>query len=111
MEQQQIHAELEIATLLRDYNKINTEIKSLEKEKDKLKTDILINMKIAGIEGLETETHSVKYSMQKRKVLDKKALEKFLSEHNRNYESFTIVNEYEMLKVMQKGDLNNEEGE
>ena len=88
--------------LLKTFSKINTEIKVLEREKDRLKTDILILMKMDNVEFYETETHSVKYSMQKRKVVDKKMLDTFLNKHDSNYEAFQKINEYEMLKVIDK---------
>lgn len=88
--------------LLKTFAKINAEIKVLEREKDRLKTDILILMKLDNIEFFETDTHSVRYSMQKRKVVDKRLLEAFLVSKNSNYEAFQKINEYEMIKVIDK---------
>ena len=92
----------DFALLLKEYSDINAQIKALEKEKDMMKTNILIELKMANVNSLETETHSVKYSMVQRKVLDKKQLNLFLEEYQKNYDSFLVISEYEQLKVESK---------
>jgi len=93
----------DITLNLKKYSEINNQIKELEKQKDKLKTEILIFMKLAGTSEYRSETHSARYTMMKRKVLDKNALDNFLSLHDKDYESFQNVNEYEMLKIIEIG--------
>jgi len=88
--------------LLKEYSDILAEIKALEKAKDMLKTNILIELKMANINSLETETHSVNLSLIQRKVLDKKQLNLFLEEYQKNYDSFLVITEYEQLKVEKK---------
>ena len=102
---------LNFALLLKDYDDASQRIKELEKMKDRIRTDILINMKLANMERMETTSHSVIYSMQKRKVLDKKALETFLNANKSSYDMFVKTNEYEMLKVIPKGNSEEQEDE
>jgi hypothetical protein len=92
----------ELNELLRTYRELSRDIKQLEKEKDNVKANILIQMKMASIEHYENEMHSVKYTMQERKVLDKNKLEAFLGKNDKTYEEFVKINQYEMLRVIDK---------
>lgn len=95
----------ELKELMRQYTSINAELKSLEREKDNIKANILIQMKMFNIDNYESDFACAKYSMQKRRVLDKIALNKFLVNHNTDIEAFQKINEYEMLRVTEKGNL------
>jgi len=83
--------------LIKRYNELSQSIKALESEKDNIRANILIELKIADITRFEGETHIVLYSMQKRKVLDKVALMKVI-----DLEAFQTVNEFEVLKIIEK---------
>jgi hypothetical protein len=90
---------------MRQYTNVSGEIKALEKEKDNIKANILINMKMSNIDNYESDTSCAKYSMQKRRVLDKLALGKFLVTHNTDIDAFQKINEFEMLRVTEKNNL------
>jgi len=92
----------ELNELLKQYRELSGEIKQLEKEKDNVKANILIQMKMASIDAYENEVHSVRYTMQERKVLDKNKLETFLHKNEKTYEEFVKINQYEMLRVIDK---------
>jgi hypothetical protein len=92
----------ELNELLKQYRELSGEIKQLEKEKDNVKANILIQMKMANIEHYENDMHSAKYTMQERKVLDKNKLEGFLNKNDKTYEEFVKINQFEMLRVVDK---------
>ena len=102
MEQIQEATQEELNELLHQYRELSKEIRGLEKEKDNVKANILIQMKMANIEAYENEMHSVKYTMQERKVLDKNKLETFLHKNDKTYEEFVKINQFEMLRVVDK---------
>jgi hypothetical protein len=98
---QEVVAE-EMDELLSEYRELTKEIKSLERQKDNVKANILISLKLANLDSYDNSEHSVRYTMQQRKVLDKIALEKFLESKNTKYEEFVKINQFEMLRVIDK---------
>ena len=100
-----------VAELLAEFAAVNDKIKTLEKLKDTLRTQVLIWLKLQNLEHFETDTHSVTFSMQTRRTLDKPVLETFLESHNKNYDSFLKTTSHEMIKIISKGETQIDEGE
>jgi len=90
---------------IEEYSRINTQIRELEKTKLELRSKIMIDVKLKDVNQYETDTLILKFTINKRKNLDKFALEEYLNTQNKELADFESETEYEMLRISQKNEL------
>ena len=102
--------EIVLKALIAEYRELLDKIKSLEKTKNELKTELLTLIKINDTDVYEDDTYKLELSKMTRKTFDKEAAIAFLTDNGEDVNKYIDENEFEMLKVVKKRNGGNIDG-
>lgn len=93
----------EINDTMNKYLEINNKIKELKEQKEELRTELLLYMKMNDTTSVENDICTASYTMNKRRSFDKEKAIVFIEEKGGEPNAFFTESEFETLKVKAKG--------